>query len=91
RFGLIDFRAMRSRAAKLLQSLGIDIDSGSPLAAHSIAVQQMVAIARAVDVSAKVLILDEPTSSLDAGEVERLFRLVRRLRGQGLAIVFVTH
>jgi len=91
RFGLIDFRTMRSRAAKLLQSLGIDIDAGSPLAAHSIAVQQMVAIARAVDISAKVLILDEPTSSLDAGEVEQLFRVVRRLRDQGLAIVFVTH
>jgi monosaccharide-transporting ATPase len=91
RFGLIDFRGMRSHAAKLLQSLGIDIDSGSPLAAQSIAVQQMVAIARAVDISAKVLILDEPTSSLDAGEVEQLFRLIRRLRDQGLAIVFVTH
>jgi galactofuranose transport system ATP-binding protein len=91
RLGLIDFRAMRSRAAKLLQMLGIDIDSGAPLAAQSIAVQQMVAIARAVDISAKVLILDEPTSSLDAGEVEQLFRVIRRLRDQGLAIVFVTH
>ncbi|HET6530281.1 MAG TPA: sugar ABC transporter ATP-binding protein [Actinoplanes sp.] len=91
RFGLIDFRTMRSRSAKLLQSLGIDIDSGAPLAAQSIAVQQMVAIARAVDISAKVLILDEPTSSLDAGEVEQLFRVIRRLRDQGLAIVFVTH
>jgi monosaccharide-transporting ATPase len=61
------------------------------LAGHSIAVQQMVAIARAVDISAKILILDEPTSSLDTGEVEQLFRVVRGLRDQGLAIVFVTH
>ena len=91
RLGLIDFRAMRKRAATLLGSLGIDVDPGSTLAAHSIAVQQMVAIARAVDISAKILILDEPTSSLDAGEVAQLFRVIRRLREQGLAIVFVTH
>ena len=91
RLGLIDFRRMRADASVVLRSLGIDIDPGSPLAAHSIAVQQMVAIARAVDISAKVLILDEPTSSLDTGEVEQLFRVVRQLRDQGLAIVFVTH
>jgi monosaccharide-transporting ATPase len=91
RLGMISFRAMRSRAAELLGSLGIDIDPGSVLAGHSIAVQQMVAIARAVDISAKILILDEPTSSLDTGEVEQLFRVVRGLRDQGLAIVFVTH
>jgi len=91
RLGLIDFRTMRKRAATLLGSLGIDVDPGSTLAAHSIAVQQMVAIARAVDISAKILILDEPTSSLDVGEVAQLFRVIRRLREQGLAIVFVTH
>jgi galactofuranose transport system ATP-binding protein len=91
RFGMISFRAMRAKAADLLGSLGIDIDPGSVLAGHSIAVQQMVAIARAVDISARVLILDEPTSSLDAGEVAQLFRVIRDLRDQGLAIVFVTH
>jgi monosaccharide-transporting ATPase len=91
RFGMIDFRRMRTDAGELLQSLGIHLDPGSPLAAHSIAVQQMVAIARAVDISAQVLILDEPTSSLDAGEVEQLFRVVRQLKEKGLAIVFVTH
>jgi monosaccharide-transporting ATPase len=91
RLGLISFRAMRAKAAELLGSLGIDIDPGSTLAGHSIAVQQMVAIARAVDISARVLILDEPTSSLDAGEVEQLFRVIRGLRDQGLAVVFVTH
>jgi monosaccharide-transporting ATPase len=91
RLGLISFRAMRAKAAELLGSLGLDIDPGSILAGHSIAVQQMVAIARAVDISARVLILDEPTSSLDAGEVAQLFRVIRGLRDQGLAIVFVTH
>ena len=91
RLGMISFRAMRNKAAELLGSLGLDIDPGSVLAGHSIAVQQMVAIARAVDISAKILILDEPTSSLDTGEVEQLFRVVRGLRDQGLAIVFVTH
>jgi galactofuranose transport system ATP-binding protein len=91
RLGLISFRAMRAKAAGLLGSLGLDIDPGSILAGHSIAVQQMVAIARAVDISARVLILDEPTSSLDAGEVAQLFRVIRDLRAQGLAIVFVTH
>ena len=91
RLGFISFRAMRAKAAELLGSLGIDVDPGSILAGHSIAVQQMVAIARAVDISARVLILDEPTSSLDAGEVAQLFRVIRGLREQGLAIVFVTH
>ena len=91
RFGVISFRAMRAKAAELLRSFGIDVDPGSVLAGHSIAVQQMVAIARAVDISAKILILDEPTSSLDAGEVEQLFRVIRSLRERGLAIVFVTH
>ena len=58
---------------------------------YSIAIQQMVAIARAVDMSAKVLILDEPTSSLDDGEVEKLFNLMRRLKSEGVGIIFVTH
>jgi galactofuranose transport system ATP-binding protein len=82
---------MRKKAAELLTSLGIEVDPGAVLAGQSIAVQQMVAIARAVDISAKILILDEPTSSLDAGEVAQLFRVIRGLREQGLAIVFVTH
>ncbi len=61
------------------------------LGSHSIAVQQIVAIARAVDVDAKVLILDEPTSSLDADEVDELFRVIRGAQGRRLAILFVTH
>ncbi|MFI5626456.1 sugar ABC transporter ATP-binding protein [Nocardioides sp. NPDC051685] len=91
RLGRIDRREMNRRAAGSLQSLGIDVDPGSELGSHPIAVQQLVAIARAVDTDARVLILDEPTSSLDADEVARLFEVMRRLRAQGTAIVFVSH
>ncbi|MFD8141500.1 sugar ABC transporter ATP-binding protein [Streptomyces sp. NPDC059708] len=91
RFGLVHWSAMRRRAAGLLTELELDLDLTRPLGAHSLAVQQLVAIVRAVDVSAKVLVLDEPTSSLDREEVAQLFRLVRRLRDRGVAILFVTH
>ena len=91
RFGFVRRGAMRRAARAALRRLDLDIDVGRPVGSLSIAMQQMVAIARAVDVRAKVLILDEPTSSLDRGEVARLFDVVRRLRGDGLGIVFVTH
>ncbi|WP_082571100.1 sugar ABC transporter ATP-binding protein [Agromyces sp. Root1464] len=91
RFGSIDWRAMRRRAAALLEGLNLDLDPGSLLGDHSLAVQQLVAIARAIDVQAKVLILDEPTSSLDADEVAELFRVIRSLKEQGVAILFVSH
>jgi simple sugar transport system ATP-binding protein len=83
---------VRRRSEAALARLDLQsVDVSRPLGSYSIAVQQMVAIARALDVSAKLLILDEPTSSLDAGEVARLFAVMRRLRDQGLGIVFVTH
>jgi len=91
RLGTIQWRQMRRRSAELLRGLELDLDVTALLGSYSIAIQQMVAIARAVDISAKVLILDEPTSSLDASEVEQLFRVVRRLKAEGLAIVFVSH
>src|SRR5262249_15230751 len=91
RLGMIRWREMRRRAREVLERLNIRIDVRRDLGEYSIAIQQMVAIARAVDVSAKLLILDEPTSSLDAGEVEQLFSLMRRLKGEGMGIVFVTH
>jgi galactofuranose transport system ATP-binding protein len=87
----IDFKAMNRHASATLDRLGIDVDPASELGAHPIAVQQLVAIARAVDVEARVLILDEPTSSLDADEVEKLFTVMRTLRDHGVAIVFVSH
>jgi galactofuranose transport system ATP-binding protein len=91
RFGSINGHAMRVRAAELLSRIGLHIDPASALGSHPIAVQQLVAIARAVAVDARVLILDEPTSSLDAGEVAELFRIMRVLRDSGVAILFVSH
>ena len=91
RLGRIDFRAMNRRAQELLGELDVRIDPASTLSAHPIAVQQLVAIARATAVSARVLILDEPTSSLDADEVGELFRVMRHLRDGGVAILFVSH
>ena len=87
----IDWAAVNRRAEELLARIGLDIDVSRLLSSYSVAVQQMVAIARSLGVSSKVLILDEPTSSLDDDEVEKLFEVLRRLRGEGLAIVFVTH
>ena len=91
RLGRIHTRAMNRRAAEVLARLGLDVDPTSTLGSHPIAVQQLVAIARAVDVDAKVLVLDEPTSSLDADEVRVLFDVVRSLRDQGVAVLFVSH
>ena len=87
----IGWSAMRRQAAQVLERINLDIDPASPLASHSIAVQQLVAIARAVQVEARVLILDEPTSSLDAREVSELFAVMRSLRDDGVAILFVSH
>ncbi|VEG53249.1 ABC transporter ATP-binding protein [Mycolicibacterium aurum] len=91
RRGGIDYRAMNRRAAELLGELDLAIDPSSTLGTHPIALQQLVAIARATAVNARVLILDEPTSSLDADEVAELFRVMRRLRDAGTAILFVSH
>jgi galactofuranose transport system ATP-binding protein len=91
RFGFIDSREMNRRAKALLAEYDLDIDVTAELAAYSVAVQQVIAIARAVDLSGKVLILDEPTASLDAHEVAMLFRIVRRLKARGLGIIFITH
>ncbi|WP_405015934.1 sugar ABC transporter ATP-binding protein [Kitasatospora sp. NBC_00070] len=91
RLGLIQWAELRRRAAESVAALDLDIDVSTPLSDHSIAVQQLVAIVRAVDVDAKVLILDEPTSSLDRDEVRQLFTVMRRLRDQGVAILFVSH
>jgi monosaccharide-transporting ATPase len=91
RGGGIDWKSLNARSRALLASLDVDIDVRRELGAHSVAIQQMVAIARAIDISARVLILDEPTSSLDSDEVDRLFATLARLRANGLGIVFVTH
>ena len=87
----VDWRRMQREAQTLLQQLNLDIDVTQTLASYSVAVQQLVAIARGLSISAQVLILDEPTSSLDDEEVERLYVVLRKLRDQGMAILFVTH
>ncbi|WP_332852003.1 sugar ABC transporter ATP-binding protein [Duganella sp. S19_KUP01_CR8] len=89
--GGIDWAGMQKQAVELLERMQIRIDVSLPLARYPLAIQQMVAISRALLVSAKVLILDEPTSSLDEKEVELLFSVLRGLREQGMAILFVTH
>jgi len=91
KMGLIDWKTINKRAAALLTRLNMDIDVTKTLDNFSVAVQQMIAIARAVDVSAKVLILDEPTSSLDEAETQHLFAVVRKLKEEGLGIIFVSH
>ena len=88
---LVSWRTMNKKAGELLDSLGIAVSPTQQLASCSIAVQQMVAIARAVDMDCRVLILDEPTSSLDESEVEKLFKLMRDLKQRGVGIIFVTH
>jgi galactofuranose transport system ATP-binding protein len=91
RFGVVREGETRRRARVLLGEFGLDIDVGAPLGNYSVAVQQVTAIARAVDLSARVLILDEPTAGLDRHEVEILFRIMRQLAGRGIGIVFVSH
>ncbi len=88
---LTRWKRMNKGAGKILKDLGIPAAPGQQLSSCSIAVQQMVAIARAVDMDCKVLILDEPTSSLDESEVAKLFKLMRDLKARGVGIIFVTH
>ena len=91
RFGFIDWKEVNRRSVELLQKLDVDIDVNKTLDNYPVGIQQMVAIARAVDVDAKILILDEPTSSLNEGETARLFKIVRQLQKQGMGIIFISH
>jgi simple sugar transport system ATP-binding protein len=91
RFGTIDRKAMVKKSQKIMDDLDMNIDVTRNLEEYSLALQQMIAIARAVDMDCKVLILDEPTSSLDDNEVEKLFGLMNRLKNEGVGIIFVTH
>lgn len=92
RFGTIDWNNLNKQARQALKRLDIELDVTQPLENYSLAIQQMVAIARSLEIAnARILILDEPTSSLDANESNRLFDLMRKLKGEGIGIVFVTH
>ena len=90
--GAIDWKAVNARAKQMLRRLDVDIDVTRSLDSYPVAIQQMTAIVRALEISsAKVLILDEPTSSLDAHETEQLFAVMRKIRDEGTGVVFVTH
>ncbi len=91
RYAFVQWKRMNAKAAHLLASLGIPARPTQQLSSCSLAIQQMIAIARAIDMDCKILILDEPTSSLDEDEVKKLFELMRELKSRGVAIVFITH
>ncbi len=91
KIGTINWKKMMADSDAIMKKLDLDIDVTKNLEEYSLALQQMIAIARAVDMDCKVLILDEPTSSLDDNEVAKLFGLMRQLRSEGVAILFVTH
>lgn len=90
-YGLINAREMRLQARQILSQYGLELNVDRDLGSYSVAIQQVIAIARAVALSGKVLILDEPTASLDAREVAMVFDIVRGLKAKGLGIVFVSH
>ena len=91
RYAIVQWKRMNAKATRLLDSLGIPASPTQQLSGCSLAVQQMIAIARAIDMECKILILDEPTSSLDEDEVIKLFELMRELKSRGVGIIFITH
>jgi monosaccharide-transporting ATPase len=91
RLGMVSFRQMHMDAERLLDSLGIEVDPRRELRSLSIGVQQMVAIARAVNTESRVVIMDEPTSSLEPREVETLFEVIRRLHERDVSVVYISH
>jgi ABC-type sugar transport system ATPase subunit len=93
RFGLIDWKAIERQAADALAVMGIggECDLRATLYTQSVAIQQMVAIVRAVSVEARLLVMDEPTSSLNDKEVQILFDIIRRLKERRIAVVYITH
>lgn len=91
RFGLLDWKRMNREASTILERFGIRINVTQPLLNFNVATQQMVAIARAISFQSKLVIMDEPTSSLDEREVETLFEVIRQLKSEGVSVVFVSH
>lgn len=89
--GLIDWKGMHQRAREILKELELDIDVTQPIGTFSVAIQQMIMIAKSVAAKAKLIIMDEVTASLAGREIELLFNIVRRLKAQGISIIFVTH
>ena len=91
RWGILDWRKMHAETTRLLERLSVSIDVTRPLMNYNIAIQQMVAIARAISFESKLVVMDEPTSSLNEREVETLFTIIRQLKSEGVSVVFVGH
>ncbi|HEX2914983.1 MAG TPA: sugar ABC transporter ATP-binding protein [Chloroflexia bacterium] len=91
RFGFLNWKKMNAEAIELLKRFNIQIDVTQPLLNYNVAIQQMVAIARAVSFQSKLVVMDEPTSSLDDREVETLFGVIRQLKSEGVSVIFVSH
>ncbi|WJS84491.1 sugar ABC transporter ATP-binding protein [Paracoccus sp. TOH] len=89
--GMLDRRAMRKRAAEIMRQLAVDVPLDVPVHRLSVAEQQFVEIAKALSLNARILVLDEPTATLTPSEVEHLFKVMRELRRQGVAIIFISH
>lgn len=91
RWGFLNWNQMHRQAREILQRFDIEIDVTQPLLTYNVAIQQMVAVARAVSFKSKLVIMDEPTSSLDEREVATLFRVIRQLKSEGVSVLFVSH
>jgi monosaccharide-transporting ATPase len=91
RLGMIDRRRMHREAGELLERLGVHVDVARPLGTINVALQQMVAIARAISIESRLVVMDEPTSSLDEAEVATLFDVIRQLKQAGVSVIFVSH
>ena len=91
RFGLLDRRAMKRRAQEILDRLGVEVPLDVPVTTLSVAQQQFVEIAKALSLDARILVLDEPTATLTPAEVEHLFKVMRELRSDGVAMIFISH
>ncbi|EEX42597.1 galactofuranose ABC transporter, ATP-binding protein YtfR [Vibrio furnissii] len=91
KWGFVDRKTMAQQAQHIVSRYGLDIDVTEPLNHFSVAIQQVIAIARAISMSAKILILDEPTASLDSNEVKMLFNIMLDLKQQGVSLIFITH
>lgn len=89
--GMLNRKAMIAECQSILTELGISVDVTRPLNSYGTAVQQMVAIGRAISVNAKLVIMDEPTSSLDSKEVQTLFKVIRKLKEKNIAVIFISH
>ncbi|MCR4892953.1 MAG: sugar ABC transporter ATP-binding protein [Lachnospiraceae bacterium] len=89
--GFIDWKEIYKKAEEILKDLGINIDVRKPLRSYGTAIQQMVAIARSIMINSKMVIMDEATSSLDDDEVQILFNIIRKLKSQGISILFISH